>query len=287
VPAVVGPGFDYKGITAVDIFGGAYVVASVETSFFDDWVTHLLGTGSVAPGWIPGGQKADDSPTKSDSAPPAIAADDRGGAFATFEQQFPGSKGIVVQHLGGDVPVAATASLVAADASSDHVALDWFVAGGSVTSATVERHVESGGWEQLGTIIPDGTGHLRYDDRGVTPGTRYAYRLSYGGGSVLAHSTETWVNVPLRARFALAGAIPNPAPGRNLRVTFSLPSAQPARLELYDLTGRLVSAREVGALGTGEHSLQLFADGHVSAGMYWLRLSQATRRATVRIAVVD
>jgi hypothetical protein len=287
VPAVVSRGFDFEGHTAVDIFGGAYVVASIETSIEDVWVAHLLGTGSVAPGWAPGGQTADASPTNVADAPPAIAADDRGGAFVAFEQRFPGSQGIVVQHFGGDVPVATTASLVAADAFSDHVALDWFVADGSLTSATVERHVESGGWEQLGTIVPDGTGHLRYEDHAVSPGNRYAYRLAYSAGGLLARSPEAWVNVPLLAKFALAGAIPNPAPGRNLRVTFSLPSAQPARLELYDLTGRLVSAREVGTLGTGEHSLQLFADGHVSAGMYWLRLSQASQRATVRIAVVD
>src|SRR5205814_514689 len=160
-------------------------------------------------------------------------------------------------------------------------------ASGSVARATVERHIESGDWEQLATILPDGTGHLRYQDRAVTPGTRYAYRLSYSTGGVLEHSSEAWVNVPLLARFALAGAVPNPAPGRNLRVTFSLPSWQPARLELYDLTGRRVSMREVGTLGPGEHSLQLTADARFSPGMYWLRLSQGAQRATVRIAIVD
>jgi hypothetical protein len=283
VPAVVSPGLDAEGSTAVDILGGAYVVANTEV---DDWATHFTGTGSVAAGWTPGGRPIDDSPTHTGSAP-AIAADDRGGAFAAIEQRFSGSLGIVVQHFVTDGPVATTASLVAADAFPDHVALDWFVAGGSVTSATVERHVESGGWEQLGTIVPDGTGHLRYEDRDVTPGTRYAYRLGYSAGGVLTHTAEALVNVPLQARFALAGAIPNPAPGRDLRVRFSLPNAQPARLELYDLNGRLVSAREVGTLGAGEHSLLLSAGGHVSPGVYWLRLSQASRRETVRIAVVD
>ena len=287
VPAVVSPGFDYKGSTAVDIFGGAYVVASVGTSFDDVWVAHLTGSGSAAPGWPPGGKAAVDSPTNVDSARPAIAADDRGGAFAGFEQRFPGSLGIVVQHFAGDVPTAAAASLVEADAFADRVALDWFASGGAVTSAAVERHVESTGWERLATITRDGTGHLRYEDRAVTPGTRYAYRLSYSAGGVLGHTAEAWVDVPAQARFALAGAIPNPAPGRDLHVTFSLPSPQPARLELYDLTGRLVSAREVGTLGAGEHSLQLEADGRVSPGMYWLRLSQASQRATARIAVVN
>jgi len=290
VPAVVSPGFDGRGSTAVDIFGGAFVVADVETSFEDAWVAHLTGTGSVAAGWTPGGQKVADSPTQVLSVfgpDPVIAADDRGGAFVALEQQFPGSLGIVVQHFGADGPTAATASLVAADAFADHVALDWFVAGGSVTSAAVERQFESAGWERLATISPDGTGHLRYEDRAVTPGNRYSYRLSYSAGGVLAHSAEAWVDVPSQARFALAGAIPNPAPARELRVKFSLPSAQPARLELYDVDGRLVSAREVGALGAGEHSLLLAADGRVSPGMYWLRLSQTSKRATVRIAVVD
>jgi len=287
LPAIVGPGLDSRGITAVDVHGGAYVVADVEVGIDDDWVTHLAGTGNVAPGWTPGGQAALSSPTHAGN-PPAIAADDRGGAFAALEQAYTLSSnhGIVVQHLGGDVPTSTTASLVAADAFSDHVALDWFAAR-SLASAIVERHVESGDWEQLATILPDGTGHLRYLDRAVTPGTRYGYRLTYNAGAALAHSSEAWVNVPLLARFALAGAVPNPAAGRNVRVAFSLPSWQSAQLELYDLTGRRVSVRDVGTLGPGEHSLQLAADTRVSPGMYWLRLSQGSQRSTARIVVAD
>jgi hypothetical protein len=68
---------------------------------------------------------------------------------------------------------------------------------------------------------------------------------------------------------------------------FSLPSWQPAELELYDLTGRRVSARDVGTLGPGEHSLQLAADMRISPGMYWLRLSQGSERSTARIVVAD
>jgi hypothetical protein len=290
VPAVASTGFDGRGSMAVDLFGGAYGAARVDAGFDDVWVAHLTGAGSVAAGWTPGGQKAADSATQIENVfgpDPVIAADDRGGAFVALEKQFPGSLGIVVQHFGADGVVATTASLVAADAFSDHVALDWFVVGEAVAGATVERHVEGAGWATLATIIPDGTGHLRYNDRDVTPGTRYAYRLGYTAGGVFAHTAEAWVDVPVVARFALAGAIPNPAPGRDLRVRFSLPSAQPARLELYDLNGRLVSAREVGTLGAGEHSLQISAGGHIPPGVYWLRLSQASRRATARIAVVD
>jgi hypothetical protein len=287
VPAIVGPGFDGAGITAADIHGGAYVVADVEVGIDDDWVAHLTGTGTVAGGWTPGGQAALSSPTHT-GAPPAIAADDRGGAFVALEQLYPpsSSHAIVVQHFGGDVPTGTTASMVAADAFSDHVALDWFAAG-TLASATVERHVESGDWQRLATVLSDGTGHLRYLDSAVTPGMRYAYRLTYSAGGALEHTPEAWVNVPVLARFALAGAVPNPAPGRNLRVMFSLPSWQPAELELYDLTGRRVSARDVGTLGPGEHSLQLAADMRISPGMYWLRLSQGSERSTARIVVAD
>ncbi len=55
-------------------------------------------------------------------------------------------------------------------------------------------------------------------------------------------------------RLELEGARPNPAVAGQLTVAFTLPNAEPARLELIDVSGRRLAARDVGSLGPGRHS---------------------------------
>ena len=42
-----------------------------------------------------------------------------------------------------------------------------------------------------------------------------------------------------------------------MMVGFTLPSAESARLELIDVAGRRVASRDVGALGAGQHAVNL------------------------------
>ena len=86
--------------------------------------------------------------------------------------------------------------------------------------------------------------------------------------------------------FALHGAHPNPATGHALHVTFALPSAALARLELHDVAGRRVVAREVGTLGAGRHTVNLAEGRWVATGIYWVSLSQGNNQQRVRVAVL-
>jgi len=74
--------------------------------------------------------------------------------------------------------------------------------------------------------------------------------------------------------FALEGVRPNPTRGDGLYVAFALPTGAAARLELLDLGGRRVVAREVGSLGVGRHAVNLAERRHVAPGLYWVRLTQ-------------
>ena len=85
--------------------------------------------------------------------------------------------------------------------------------------------------------------------------------------------------------FSLRGARPNPVAGP-LGVEFSLGSADPARLALYDLAGRQVVAREVASLGPGVHRVELGRDARLPAGLYTLVLTQGERRAVARAVVL-
>jgi hypothetical protein len=85
---------------------------------------------------------------------------------------------------------------------------------------------------------------------------------------------------------ALAGTLPNPSRDGRLRVRFSLPSSEPAMLELFDVSGRRIDAREVGNLGPGGHSVDLSADRALPDGVYLIRLTHAGNVRTSRAAVV-
>jgi hypothetical protein len=102
-----------------------------------------------------------------------------------------------------------------------------------------------------------------------------------------AHEFGVTVGVEATARidFALEGLVPNPAVAE-LNVAFSLPQARPATLMLLDVSGRELTAREVGSLGPGRHLVRLDAAGHTPPGIYWLRLTQGGRSLVRRGVVV-
>ncbi len=175
------------------------------------------------------------------------------------------------------------AALVSAEATPDRVTLLWYESG-ERGAAVLERSEESGPWTALATLIPDGSGYLRYTDTAVTPGVRYHYRLSMIVGGAESFIGAVDVTVPPRARFALSGAWPNPTV-RDLSVSFSLASDAPAELALLDVTGRRVRSLEVGPLGAGPHTALLRARD-LAPGVYLIRLDQSGHTLTTRAAVI-
>jgi hypothetical protein len=87
------------------------------------------------------------------------------------------------------------------------------------------------------------------------------------------------------ARFALGAAYPNPANGA-VAVPFTLEEPQSVTLQVFDVTGRLVSvvADDV-PFGAGRHTLQW--DGSaLPNGVYLVRLTSAGQVATERVTVL-
>lgn len=189
-------------------------------------------------------------------------------------------------HDVGDASTPVLLSLVSAQADPDRVRLTWYAAAPAGLELTVYRRMEGEAfWSALGRVSPDGTGRIAYEDLQVASGVRYGYRLGLPseGGEVFAG--ETWLDVPVTPRFAFAGVHPNPV-SQEIAVEFSLPDASPARLEVFDLAGRRVLAREVGALGGGSHVLRLEEGRSLASGVYQLRLSRGTRTVTIRAVIV-
>ncbi|HXJ67509.1 MAG TPA: T9SS type A sorting domain-containing protein, partial [Verrucomicrobiae bacterium] len=88
-----------------------------------------------------------------------------------------------------------------------------------------------------------------------------------------------------RPRIALHGARPNPSLS-GLAAAFTLPDAASARLELTDLAGRRIVARDVGALGAGEHLVNLTEGRRLAPGVYMLRLTRGDESLTARAVVI-
>ncbi len=85
--------------------------------------------------------------------------------------------------------------------------------------------------------------------------------------------------------FRLGAITPNPAAGA-FRVTFTLTHSEPARIDVFDLDGRLVDTGAIDAPGEGSASITLGARRPLPVGVYQVRLSQGTRRATTRAIVI-
>jgi hypothetical protein len=187
-------------------------------------------------------------------------------------------------HFGPDVVTAIAVSLMSTNAEPGHVTLTWQAA--RQLGATVERREGTGPWQALGDVATDGQDRLVYDDRSVTPGTSYGYRLSYVDGTTTEHTAETTVLVPRAYTLALAGFRPNPTAGADLSISFELPSTAPGQLELIDVTGRRVADCDLSGYGAGRYSERIGEGARVPAGMYWIRLTHGGKALTTRGVVL-
>ncbi|MCE9627094.1 MAG: T9SS type A sorting domain-containing protein, partial [Candidatus Eisenbacteria bacterium] len=166
----------------------------------------------------------------------------------------------------GEPSVAATAS---------EVRIAWPVLDPATFRGTVERRAREGDWIALEERIADADGVVRFGDRRAEPGVTYEYRLVWD--DVFGHQVTpaVTVRVPARASFGLLGARPNPSRGA-LRVAFELAEPGDARLEILDVSGRVV-ARMVQSLAAGSHAWPV--PGALAPGVYVIRLHTAGHNA--------
>jgi hypothetical protein len=80
-------------------------------------------------------------------------------------------------------------------------------------------------------------------------------------------------------------ALTNPACAL-LSVSCDLPGSEPARVEVYDVSGRLVNTRQVAVKAAGNVTVDAGAGAHLIPGVYWVRLGQAKRKPSTRMVVV-
>ncbi|MEO5616658.1 MAG: hypothetical protein ABIS67_02725 [Candidatus Eisenbacteria bacterium] len=267
------PNCEYSPYITRDDQGGAYLVWNQDGP---SRVHHLTASGQPAAGWPAYGVRLATSGAQRDGR---IAADGEGGAIVAWSESCCGRQRVWAQRFVLDGIVAVDLALVSAVAEADRVTLEWYAADGAGLTATVERRAGASGWRNLGSLMADGLGHLHYEDRDVTPGERYAYRLAYREDGVDRWSAETLVEIPAAFEFALEGFRPNPAVGSPL-ISFTLPRAGSGRLEVFDLAGRRVESRDLAGLAAGRHVVRVAESAALPPAAYVVRLTHEGRAAT-------
>ncbi len=254
---------------------------------------------------------------------PAITGDGLGGAIVAWDDGRSSGPHVYAQHIaawdGSQLWGSSDVQICAASSTQDRARLAADGAGGAVIAWTDYRGGSSNDFadiyaqrlsaagvpqwpsggvlvcgqshSQLGDgILSDGTGGtvITWTDRrdGVLDRT-FAQRLS--GAGALTWPTGGLSDVPSAppstVALGLAGARPNPASGAP-NIVFTLPSDQPASLELLDVTGRRLVQRSVGSFGAGLHEVRLAPAEPLAPGIYLVRLLQGRQAITRRVCIV-
>lgn len=139
----------------------------------------------------------------------------------------------------------------------------------------------------LGSIFNSGAGHFETFSFASAVIARVEMDCVLQGIDNFVFDAPTLVAVGDRpTRFALDPP-PNPVRGGRLTVSFSLPNAEPARLELLDVSGRRVTSLGLGGTGPGRHEAWLDQGRRLAPGLYLVRLTQGRAWATARVIVID
>jgi hypothetical protein len=120
----------------------------------------------------------------------------------------------------------------------------------------------------------------------IQANARFAQRVYDSGMSPLV-SVEPPGQLPGPGWFALLGVSPNPTRSEALRVSFALGEAGPVRIEVFDVSGRRVEARDLGSLEPGPHVARIERVRSMRPGTYFVRLRQGGRSASLRTVVLE
>ena len=267
------------------IYGGGIALPGSDTFYGDTWALDL---NTDPPAWTqlsPGG-----------TLPPI--RDNMPAAYDPLHDRLIVFGGFSVDHFLGDTQFLSwggaptEAQLTGSGSATPTTAhLEWDVDAATGTHAAVYRKPAGGEWTALAEAEVSGAGNVIFDDATVTAGRDYDYMMvvgsqrgeTFGGTTSIEVPTTTDVGTTASA-FALHPVVPNPVV-RDMAVSLSLPTADPATLDLIDATGRSWLSRDVGSLGAGMHQVQL-APGRVPAGLYFLRLQQRGHMAMTRVVML-
>ncbi len=206
-------------------------------------------------------------------------------------QAFSGTAHIRVRRGVVSLPALGSRMLVGAASR-----VQWVIpAGAAIETVTLLQSLDGGStWSRIAGGVPNSGSYPWTVPDAVTDHAVVAVLAESASGAtdgVLGvsdrFSIEAAVGVDPIDPAPLALAIRASVAGGRLRIQIALPDASPARLELADVSGRMLRTIQVGDLGAGIHSLDLDSSEALRSGIYFLRLTQGRSQTRARAAVLN
>lgn len=191
-------------------------------------------------------------------------------------------------------PVSAVAAGLRAEPSSNGVRLVWEINGIELVDALeVHRTDPMGAREVVARFGRDDLGQIGdwTDTRADRAGT-YAYQLvaRVGDASIRSETITLDRSAPvLVQRSQFRGAQPNPFNPRT-EFLFSLSRGEEVRLNVFDVSGRLVTEMNLGQMSAGDHAVAWDATDNsgsrVSSGVYFVQMVTPTATDRMRVMLL-
>jgi hypothetical protein len=213
-------------------------------------VTRLDAGGAPMPGWAPDGSYAMSEHVYSVDRV-YVTGDGAGGAFAVWVDRRTGQDGVYSSHLDANGQLAA-----GWPATGSHIGFD----GSDIQLASVGNGVAL-----MLAESPNPAGHPAAFITVLRPGTP---------GPVVD------------AGPAGLEVLSNPVSGPIVAMV-SIPTGGAAQVDLVDTAGRKVESQAVSLPAHGSTALQFNVESRLPAGVYWLRMSQAGRVSSKKVAVLQ
>lgn len=195
---------------------------------------------------------------------------------------------LAIGSSSGALPVS-LAGFTAKAVDAQKVVLDWVTAGEKNNAFfEVQHSINAQQYETLGKVEGQGTTYARtnykFSHEGLSPATIHYYRLkqvdldgSFTYSPVRSVKLEGYLGIELYATVE---------PGRTVKAFVKYGDDQlsdQATLSLVDLSGRKLSSKAV-SLQKGTNPVE-FSAASLGAGLYLIRLENASQNSTVKVAI--
>lgn len=233
-----------------------------------------------APGWPDGGREVSRS---LGGGPNTIGSDGSLLHCFTFDEPGP-TRRIRLFKMGVDGPVPTLASVAVAEVAGDVARVEWEVVDPPSSPLQVERSRDGVAWDVAGSPTWTAGDRVQFEDHGIAPGERRAYRLSWSEAGQERRAGLVWLERPARARLVLESAR-HVVGAERLDLLLSTESPDPIEVQVLDLQGRLRARRSSERSTLSQRLLSIPTEAW-GAGLYFVRVTQSTATIRSRVTVL-
>ncbi len=189
-----------------------------------------------------------------------------------------------------DAPATGAIATHSANATQGTARLEWSLPGSIPNPAIVERSTNGSTWTRVGTVLPTRTGRMVFVDHGVAPGQTRAWRVRESVAKQKLVSAPQWLTIQsttaVGPQTVAFGVRPDGAASRagSVAVSCTLPNTGRARVDLLDVTGRLLDSRNLTSAGAGSHRVEL--GRALPAGLFFVRLTGTPGTARTKVLLL-